>query len=248
MSVRGISPRAIVHALKFVGSVIAGLAIIVAFTVLVSFAFATAWVSLLVAIGIAAMFLLVRFRVFGSRAGVVFLALLLAITLLAIFLPGTSRATTNGDTTGGVDQGFLPGSPGHAIGIGSNWVDVWHTGHYPIGAFRDYEFHCRWDFSYGHNKFLAFDARPTVNCYTSHENFVNLPYTLLDGSPVSRIYGCNVLGQWRSHGCFFGKAKVKIMVTLPGKGNLMPVYPWVYVRLDASGDILIADHWRAKLA
>jgi hypothetical protein len=182
-------------------------------------------------------------RRYGWRRAWELQGLLLIIVIGLMAFAGFTNASKDEGPAGGVNwSGTVDQNMGYASIPGHEWVDAWHRGHYPVGGFTNYRLHLRVDADTSHHGYLTFDSRPTARAFVTDERLID--YDLSDlNNVITRLYGCSVRGHWRAHGCFnaYIKSKMTVKTNVPGLGNF-PIYPWVMVRINSAGQVVIWDH------
>lgn len=179
------------------------------------------------------------------RAWIAQLGAVVTLVVLAT-ITGASQASRAEGFAGGVSwNSDVDQNMGYASVPGHESVDVWHRGHYPFGGFTSYRLHLKVAWSTNHHGFLQFDSRPTAVADVTNERGVDYNQKDLTDTAylTTRVYGCKVHGLWRSHGCFFAKIKIRMVVKPPVPGvNDQVTFPWAAVWVDSGGAVVKWDY------
>lgn len=157
--------------------------------------------------------------------------------MLTTFVMGAGAGTKGiGGPSGGFDYG-----DNHRVGIGSNWAEVWHNGYYPFGGFLNYEIHMKISWSFSHKGLYSIDSRPRVEIFTDKERFIEFDPRTDIISQKGYFTDCAVEGKVRKRGCYFASIKVKIVITTPLKVKIMTAYPWLSIKVNGRGEVVVPN-------
>lgn len=231
--------RASFRVLSWIAATTAGLFVLAVLDAIYFAATRNLWeaAGLVLATALAAMTLLSTLRRQRPSA---WEASFLAVVIL-LLMASTSAAQSR--SVKWVGKAGAISTSGPRYGVGPWWVDINHTGYYPVGGFVAYRFHMRVDWKRDPRHYGRIAKSPDVQVFTTDERFIDYQGVV---QTVNKQYNCRVNGKWRKNGCFYAYRKAKVVLEAPIKGHIITTYPWVAVWLSGNGEVLKFD-WSKQL-
>jgi hypothetical protein len=165
-----------------------------------------------------------------------------ALVISAILVVGGSAAVASSSDVFGEFGGVTSGpknQPSHT----SAWVNVWKTGHSPIGGWTTYRYHGWVQIQHGLDDNI--DSFKTNAWYTNEQWPAETMGTV---AKTNRVYGCVVGNRWRERGCFYLMRKGKVRYNQGG--TTLICYPkveaWIRADSNSIGSGLIKFNWTSN--